>query len=178
VFTWNRGSFGALGYRQCCKSTTGIAVSTGLIIAVVSAIAWAIPLVAIFAAVALPAGALVGFALILSRKGLDEILIVFRREPAIGDNTQISRTTEPDIPFSQTERFRALFELRYHPICGQYPEKVLRKQLFTEIWSEVETGIVDGSALRDRVMKLDMLRLEQRRELLNDVMELVEAAKK
>ena len=67
-----------------------------------------------------------------------------------------------------SSRFATLFELRYHPKFGSYPNSDLRARLFEEFWPEVKHGSIDAFDLCDRLRSLDRLTPEERAEALKD----------
>jgi hypothetical protein len=157
-------------------------VGTGLAVCVAGAILagllWAFPMLAVFAAFAVPAGAIVGIVLIVSRGGIDEFLIVLRKEkleltqPEV--NAPLSATTP--LAFGERGRFAALFELRYHPVCGNHPDKALRTKVFRQFWAEVEIGTLDGFAVCDQVRNSRLFTQTQCTALVKDIMVLAFAA--
>ncbi len=73
-------------------------------------------------------------------------------------------------PRSDSKRFKVLFELRYHPQSGSYPNKDVRARLFEELWPEVSHGSIDAFELFHRLRNLDRLLPEERDEALRDAL--------
>jgi len=79
-------------------------------------------------------------------------------------------TSRSSSPRPDSNRFRALFELRYHPQSGSYPNKEVRARLFEELWPEVSHGSIDAFELFHRLRSLDRLLPEERDEALKDAL--------
>lgn len=69
-----------------------------------------------------------------------------------------------------SDQFKTLFELRYHPESGSYPNRELRARLFEELWPEVEHGSIDAFDLYRRLKSIDRLTPGERDEALKDAM--------
>ena len=150
-------------------------LSAALVAAGLVALALAIPAVAVFACFAFPAGAIIGLFLMFLRGGQSDLVSLFTEEQSGGKDAKKDETPA-DVPFLETDRFSAIFELRYHPIHGRYRDQEVRKLFFLTFWPQVHAGVVDGFELRDRVMKMRLLTVAQRTQLMKDLTEMAQTA--
>ena len=155
----NRKAFG-----KACAAIT----AEGLLI-------WAFPVLAIFGAAAVIAGAAIGLVLIATRGGMDEFAIVFRHDNIIdrvdSEVVAVSGLEDEGFKFTDQEHFAAVFELHYGSRAS-YHDKRGASILWQACRDEVISGRMDWFGLYCHVRSSGAFTPEQRAELLKDITEL------